>query len=220
MMKLLNTGLLALSMVGFANGALAQNAPDAPSTKLETFNGKRGTLLVRDFYHAGAFGQKVDLSTGKSAGAVAYQSSDEMFADKQGNGVIRDSYFAVNGLTIYEPGKAKTKGLQISIFKFYRSNSEDHTSFLDVDEARSLSAAISYILGAIPKMEAPASGSQELNFTTNDDFKIVASKDESAPTIYLSSGRIGGASMELENLDGLTALKTSVDNAVSWLEKQ
>jgi hypothetical protein len=173
-----------------------------PATKLEAFLGKRGLLVIRDFQESGKIEQ-----TRKS------QFSKEM---------LTDYYVMVTALTVYEPGKetASLKGLQVSMSDFrgvtkYGTGFRSGLSFVDLEEADSLSKALQYLVDLADKWKGQDVGSKEAYFTTKDDLKVLLAQTNAKPaSFYLT---IDGNSITL-SLKEISQLKMSVDIGVKLLE--
>lgn len=221
---LVGLSMLLSSSLSFAQDApAAKSADTAPSTKLGAFLGKRGTLLVRDFYQVGILSQKKDFNNADYKASKFYTSYEQMNKDRSETFVSNDATVDVTALAVYEPGneKVKVKGLQIILYKYNRSGSDKNLSFVDVEEARSLSKALDYLVDAAAKSKGQDVGSREVSFTTKDNLKVVLSQSGAKDAeVQMSSGTIGRATVSLASVDDLTQIKSAVDNGVAWLEKQ
>ena len=162
-----------------------EKQPKEPTTKLEQFLGKKGTLIVKDFYRLGKI------------------------SDNYGAEIKFDA------LVIYEPGQeiGKARGVKIEITeggKFERSNS----SFLDMDELQSLSEAISYMNDILTKWVGIEKEYTEIIFSTKGDFEIGFYQEGMRATCFSSSGYIGKASCFFKSTNDLLSIKTKIDKAI------
>jgi hypothetical protein len=199
--------LLFLPVLCSAEEAAPPDAPAArpaapPATKLEAFLGKRGFLVVRDFQDAG----KVERSH-KS------QYSTDMLSDYWVN---------VTALTVYEPGKenVRLKGLQLSLADFrnitkYGTGLRSGLSFVDLEEADSLSKALQYLLDLEGKWKGQDVGGKEAYFTTKDDFKVLLAQTADKPASYYLT--IDGNSLSFTS-EEIAALKAAVDKGMGLLK--
>lgn len=188
--------------------AIAQDKGSAvppPSTKLESFLAKRGLIFIRDIFSAG----KVERKKTDTIGGRDFTTTEY--------------WVYIAALAVYEPGheNSKIKGLQCSVVDFRGRGSSSNVSFLDLDEAESLSVALQYLIDLAAKWKGQDVGEKEVFFVTKDDFKIGFSQEKSGePRFFVSSGRIGATSLALSSVDELSQLKKLVDSGVDWLKKQ
>jgi hypothetical protein len=173
-----------------------------PATKLEAFLGKRGLLVIRDFQDAG----KVE-KTRKS------QYSAEP---------LTDYWVNVISLTVYEPGKenVRLKGLQLSLADFrnitkYGTGLRSGLSFVDLEEADSLSKALQYLLDLEGKWKGQNVGGKEAYFTTKDDFKVLLAQTADKPASFHLT--IDGNSINFSSAE-ISQLKASVDKGIELLK--
>lgn len=126
---------------------------------MEAFLGKKGELIVKDFYKlgevAGRYGSKIEFSV----------------------------------LVIYEPGKEsqRIRGLKIKVSeggRYERSN----TSFLDLEEIESLSKALEYMGELSARWKDIKKEYTEVVFSTKDDFRIGFYQTGNELTAFSSSG--------------------------------
>ena len=180
--------------------------------------------MVRDFYDTGVLSKRRDLSSNRETKKI-YVDTKEM-ADDKGDAedlIINAETITVNALAVYEPGgeKTKVKGLQFSLYKYERSGSDSNLSFVDVDEARSLSKALQYLVDASGKPKEDAIESREVKFSTRDDLVIILSQSkDGSSSAYVTSGTIGRVDIELLSVQDLNDLRDMVDKGIAWLEKQ
>jgi len=162
-----------------------------PATKLEAFLGKKGELIVKDFYKlgevAGRYGSKIEFSV----------------------------------LVIYEPGKEsqRIRGLKIEVSeggRYERSN----TSFLDLEEIESLSKALEYMGELSARWKDIKKEYTEVVFSTKDDFKIGFYQTGNELTAFSSSGYIVKASCFFSSLQDLNSVKTIVDKGLRLLSEK
>lgn len=162
-----------------------------PATKLEAFLGKKGELIVKDFYKlgevAGRYGSKIEFSV----------------------------------LVIYEPGKEsqRIRGLKIEVSeggRYERSN----TSFLDLEEIESLSKALEYMGELSARWKDIKKEYTEVVFSTKDDFRIGFYQTGNELTAFSSSGYIVKASCFFSSLQDLNSVKTIVDKGLRLLSEK
>lgn len=162
-----------------------------PATKLEAFFGKKGELIVKDFYKlgevAGRYGSKIEFSV----------------------------------LVIYEPGKEsqRIRGLKIEVSeggRYERSN----TSFLDLEEIESLSKALEYMGELSARWKDIKKEYTEVVFSTKDDFRIGFYQTGNELTAISSSGYIVKASCFFSSLQDLNSVKTIVDKGLRLLSEK
>lgn len=125
---------------------------------------------------------------------------------------------------VYEPGKEgdRVKGLRVEI-----SSEQSSASFLDLDEAKDLDAALSYMEQTEQNWKAKRPADDiEVIFTAKDDFaavmfpvsgKLSGQTSNLPDMIDLSSGRIGGARMRVP-VGSLGELHMKLRQAISTLE--
>lgn len=190
--------LLLSAPVSFAQEEkpLAAEPPAAaPATKLEAFLGKRGSLIVRNF---------------KTAGVI--------------RGDDGDSFIRVTALSVYEPGKenVKLKGLQVEISQAVgRGVWRDSLSFVDAEEAESLSKALHYLSDLTTKWKGQDVGQKEVYFKTQAELKIGINQTGAKDVmVWAIGGDFKKAQSNITAVDGLTTLKGLVDQGVAWLKTQ
>jgi len=119
-------------------------------TRLEKFLSKTGTLYIKDFYKVGTI-----KSNSKIKGTID-----------------------ISGLVIYNPGEEekRIKGLKVEIkqtnYSGYSSREEEETVFLDMDELKSLSEAIQYMIDLLNKWESTPKEYTEVIYSTIGKFKL------------------------------------------------
>ncbi len=199
--------LLLSAPVSFAQEEkpLAAEPPAAaPATKLEAFLGKRGSLIVRNFKTAGVIdGDEQRTSTGIT---------------------LRNSFITVTALSVYEPGKenVKLKGLQVEISQAVgRGVWRDSLSFVDAEEAESLSKALHYLSDLTTKWKGQDVGQKEVYFKTQAELKIGINQTGAKDVmVWAIGGDFKKAKSNITAVDGLTTLKGLVDQGVAWLKTQ
>ena len=199
--------LLLSAPVSFAQEEkpLAAEPPAAaPATKLEAFLGKRGSLIVRDFKTAGAIrGDEQRTSTGIT---------------------LHNSFITVTALSVYEPGKenVKLKGLQVEISQAVgRGVWSKSLSFVDAEEAESLSKALHYLSDLTTKWKGQDVGQKEVYFKTQAELKIGINQTGAKDVmVWAIGGDFKKAQSNITAVDGLTTLKGLVDQGVAWLKTQ
>lgn len=204
--------LLLSAPVSFAQEEkpLAAEPPAAaPATKLEAFLGKRGSLIVRNFKTAGAIdGDEQRTSTGIT---------------------LHNSFITVTALSVYEPGKenVKLKGLQVEISQAVGRDAEgmrvwrDSLSFVDAEEAESLSKALHYLSDLTTKWKGQDVGQKEVYFKTQAELKIGINQTGAKDVmVWAIGGDFKKAKSNITAVDGLTTLKGLVDQGVAWLKTQ
>ena len=199
--------LLLSAPVSFAQEEkpLAAEPPAAaPATKLEAFLGKRGSLIVRDFKRAGAIrGDEQRTSTGIT---------------------LHNSFITVTALSVYEPGKenVKLKGLQVEISQAVgRGVWSKSLSFVDAEEAESLSKALHYLSDLTTKWKGQDVGQKEVYFKTQAELKIGINQTGAKDVmVWAIGGDFKKAQSNITAVDGLTTLKGLVDQGVAWLKTQ
>lgn len=199
--------LLLSAPVSFAQEEkpLAAEPPAAaPATKLEAFLGKRGSLIVRNFKTAGVIdGDEQRTSTGIT---------------------LRNSFITVTALSVYEPGKenVKLKGLQVEISQAVgRGVWSKSLSFVDAEEAESLSKALHYLSDLTTKWKGQDVGQKEVYFKTQAELKIGINQTGAKDVmVWAIGGDFKKAKSNITAVDGLTTLKGLVDQGVAWLKTQ
>ena len=185
--------------------ATATTPQQVPSTKLEAFLSKRGVIFIRDFNNLGKIEKKKTETIGTQ------------------NFTTTEYWVTVTALAVYEPAKeaVKMKGLQCDLTDFRGRGLDTNMSFLDLDEAESLSKALGYLTELSGKWQGQNVGEKEVYFTTKDDFKVGFSQEqEKQAKAFVQSGRIGRTTIRLSSIDELTQLKSLVDSGIEWLKKQ
>ena len=199
--------LLLSAPVSFAQEEkpLAAEPPAAaPATKLEAFLGKRGSLIVRNFKTAGVIdGDEQRTSTGIT---------------------LHNSFITVTALSVYEPGKenVKLKGLQVEISQAVgRGVWSKSLSFVDAEEAESLSKALHYLSDLTTKWKGQDVGQKEVYFKTQAELKIGINQTGAKDVmVWAIGGDFKKAKSNITAVDGLTTLKGLVDQGVAWLKTQ
>lgn len=199
--------LLLSAPVSFAQEEkpLAAEPPAAaPATKLEAFLGKRGSLIVRNFKTASAIrGDEQRTSTGIT---------------------LHTSFITVTALSVYEPGKenVKLKGLQVEISQAVgRGVWSKSLSFVDAEEAESLSKALHYLSDLTTKWKGQDVGQKEVYFKTQAELKIGINQTGAKDVmVWAIGGDFKKAKSNITAVDGLTTLKGLVDQGVAWLKTQ
>lgn len=147
---------------------------------------KRGTLVVKDFYDLGAI-----------------------------NGVK----LTIEALCLYEPGQEKDRirGLRVEVSQ-YRSGlgTETHASFLDLDEAESLSQALGYLIELGTKWANTDREYTEVTFSTKDEFQIGFYQSGREQKAFASSGTVGKTSAFFD-MAKLSDVKATVDKGLALL---
>ena len=151
------------------------------------------------------------------------QTKIQSFFSKRGIMIIRDFYKAgdydgkynghivVEALIAYIPGESsKTKGLRITVAE----HKDESVSFLDMDEAESLSKALGYLIDLATKWQQDIREYSESFFVTKDDFNIGFFQTFAGQTGFASSGRIGKKTCFFNSLSDLTPIKALVDEAI------
>lgn len=199
--------LLLSAPVSFAQEEkpLAAEPPAAaPATKLEAFLGKRGSLIVRNF---------------KTAGVIR---GDEQRTSTEIT--LHNSFITVTALSVYEPGKenVKLKGLQVEISQAVgRGVWSKSLSFVDAEEAESLSKALHYLSDLTTKWKGQDVGQKEVYFKTQAELKIGINQTGAKDVmVWAIGGDFKKAQSNITAVDGLTTLKGLVDQGVAWLKTQ
>jgi len=124
----------------------------------------------------------------------------EAFLAKKGILVIKEFYdlgevsgeygskVRVDAIIVYEPGKEtqRIKGLRIEVFDGERSQA----SFLDIDEAESLSKALQYMIDLAKRWKKASRKYTEVIFSTKGGFKIGFYQSGNYQTSFVSSGYV------------------------------
>lgn len=158
------------------------------STKLEAFMSKRGRLLIKEFYKLG----KMQCQYGAKIGFEA--------------------------LVIYEPGHKEqgVRGIKVEIEEVGRLGNSN-SSFLDLEEIRSLSKALRYMLKLATKWKNINRKYTEVTFSTRGDFQIGFYQLGTTQTAFASSGYVGKASCFFYNIKDLSSVKTLIDKGMRIL---
>jgi hypothetical protein len=177
-------------------GGTNKESPTDNNVKLKSFLSKKGIMYIKDFYYIGSF-------TGK------YGKMD------------------VQAAIMYQPNKdiekiEKIRGILINIEG--GSNQYDkHQSVLDLDEAESVSKAISYMIEEYLKRQALTSSDiksdyNEVVFVTKDEFKVGFYQRKDSLQAFASSGDISKASCFF-SVGGLGELKRYIDEGIISAKK-
>jgi|SRR4030042_2562661 hypothetical protein len=160
-----------------------------PATKLEQFLSKKGRLYLKDF---------------SDAGSVSGQYGTNI---------------SIKALIVYEPGKEieKLRGLKVEVYEGGRLE-KSNTSFLDIDEAESLSKAIDYMVNLFNKFKDTNREYTEVIFSTKGDFKVGFYQKGSSFTAFASSGYIRETSCFLP-IESLGQLKAVIDKGIMLAKK-
>ncbi len=156
-----------------------------PATKLEQFFSKKGRLYLKDFF---------------DAGSVSGQYGTNI---------------SIKALIVYEPGKEmeKLRGLKVEVYEGGRLE-KSNTSFLDIDEAESLSKAIEYMINLFGKFKETNREYTEIIFSTKGEFKVGFYQKGTSFTAFASSGYIREASCFLP-IESLPQLKSVIDKGIA-----
>lgn len=185
--------------------ATAIKSPVAPVTKLETLLRKKGLLVIRNSQEAGEIEK-----TSKS------ETSDKPRIDYT---------ITVTSETVYELGKENSvvKGLEVSLLDFGDVTSDDPTpkgdvavSFVDIEEADSLSQAIQSLIDLEAKWRGQDVGSKEATFATRSDLKILLSQANADQSLIVLRN---GDCLLFLNVDQLKQLKINIDKGINLLNK-
>ncbi len=166
------------------------NEKREPATKIEQFLSKKGRLYLKDFFNAGTV-------SGNHATSIS-----------------------VKALIIYEPGKdaQKIRGLKIEVYESGGRLEKSNSSFLDIDEAESLSKAIEYMINLIDKFKNSYREYTEVIFSTKGEFEVGFYQKDSAFTAFVSSGYISKVTCFLP-VESLLQLKSVIDDGLSMAKK-
>jgi len=193
MRKILVVVLCAIILMPSITSAQVKKEGKArgPATKLEAFISKKGKLIVKDFYELGEI-------------AGSYGSKIELKA-----------------LIIYEPGREsqKIRGLKIDVSgggRYEHSN----TSFLDLEEIKSLSKAIEYMVGLSAKWAGINKEYTEVIFSTKGDFDIGFWQKGTEQRAFSSSGYIGKATCYFSSMQDLSSVKAIADKGLKLLNEK
>ena len=138
---------------------------------------------------------------------------------------VTDGFCEFGPLIAFEPTKesSRLKGLRIAINSTYiRENAysrpEKGESFLDIDEAKDLDNAMSFMVQTEDtwKLQRPTDDI-EVTFTSKDDFEAVLFPGTGGDTLLFKNGRIGGAGVYLP-VRLLGEAQTKLRNSIATLE--
>jgi hypothetical protein len=134
-------------------------------------------------------------------------------------------FCAMGPVIAFEPGKEgeRLKGVRIGVTSVYEiqnqfSRPEEGSSFLDLDEARDLDSAMSYMAQTAEGWKSkPPSDDIEVTFTSKDDFTAALLPNRGETTLLFQSGRIGKASVSLP-ASLLQEAQTQLHHAIQTLD--
>jgi hypothetical protein len=172
-----------------ATAQTSSTTSTTPSTKLEAFLSKHGTVIIKEFYDLGCISG------------------------------LYDATITCKAIVLYEPGKeaSKIKGMRIDVTeggKYGKSSS----SFLDYDEITALSNGIDYMVGVAKKWENTSKTYTEVKFTTAGDFNAGFYQKDVKATAFCSSGKYTEANCFLNSPQELIEFKKMVDAALETLK--
>ncbi len=186
--------LLLAFYIGHISSAQSTRAQSVESsenstTKLEAFMARKGTLSVKELYKVG--------------GVLGRRNSSAM----------------VRTLVMYEPGMEDeaTKGIQVEVDSG-KEYSSSNISFLDMEEVKSLSAALKYMLILAAKWGTTDRYYTEINFRTKGGLNVGFVQDGTKQTGFIQSGNVGPETCYLGDIIELGTLKEKVDKAVERLK--
>jgi len=132
-------------------------AADIQRTKLESFLGRKGSILIKVFHDLGAL-------------SGTYASGLEL-----------------STLRLFEPGNEQncTEGIQILVRPGDRE--QGHTSFLDLDEVESLIAGLAYMTSCIAQSQGYRGDYTEMIFSTRGDFSVGFYLDQGKAQAFVKS---------------------------------
>ena len=166
----------------------------------------------------------------KSAEPAQPGTKLEAFLGRHGRLIVKDFYdlgqlssmghVQMEGLVIYEPGSSdKIKGLRVEVTES-SSLERSNTSFIDLDELKSLSDAISYISDLSKKWQGQSHEPYtEIVYSSKGEFDLGFYQKGTKSSAFVSSGSIGKATAFLKTAD-LDRLKSMVDQAISLLNSK
>ncbi len=193
MKKIIITVLCALTLIPLVASAQVKEKGNAkePATKLEAFLAKKGKLLIKDFYELGGV------------------------AGRYGAKIKLDA------VVLYEPGQEsqRIRGIRVEVNgggKYERSD----TSFLDLEEIKSLSKAIEYMLNLSKKWKGTNREYTEVVFSTKGDFKIGFYQRGTETGAFSSSGYVGQVTCFFTSPRDLISVKDIVDRGLKLLSEK
>lgn len=178
----------------------AETAKEEDTTKLKTFLGNKGILLICD---------------AQLAGTVKGPEGEY-------------SFLGISALSVYQPGKEaiKIKGIRCDMYRAKGYGlSDDKSCMIDLDEAESLSNALKYLIdlaGTLKDQPLGKDDERRAVFMTKDDFSVGVTKSGTDGVIvpFVSIGGIASVRIDFKSVDTFTVMKTTVDKAIEWLTKQ
>jgi len=111
----------------------------------------------------------------------------------------------------------KQRGLEIEVYGGGRLE-KANSSFLDVDEADSLSKALDYMINLLNKFKDENREYTEVIFATKDEFKVGFYQKGSSFTVFASSGYNREATCFLPT-KSLADLKNVIDKGLALAKK-
>lgn len=178
------------------NGTRKESSTDN-DVKLKTFMSKKGVMYIKDYYFKG--------------------------------GILGEwgSNINVQAIIGYTPNKdvnkiEKVRGIIIEVDGGGRLNIT-HKSYLDIDEAESVSKALSYMIEELNNRLAQTSiemksDYNEVIFITKDEFKVGFYQDKKSLRAFAGSGSIGSATCFFKQ-GGLVKLKNYIDEGIISAKK-
>jgi hypothetical protein len=179
---------------------------------------------------AGCSSGQSPSSAQKPAEAPQPSTKLEAFLGKHGRLIIKDFYdlgqissagrVHMDGLVIYEPGSPdKIKGLRVEVTES-GSLERSNTSFIDLDELKSLSDAIAYVSDISKKWQGQSHDPYtEIIYSSKGEFEVGFYQQGTKSNAFVSSGSIGKVNAFLKTAD-LDRLKNMVDQAISVLNSK
>ncbi len=168
--------------------AMLDKKNQGPSTQLEGFLAKKGSLLVKEYFNIG----QLNGSHGATMDFTA--------------------------LVFYSPGQgdASLKGLKVEI-KDNAEYEKTSSALLDVDELESLSKAIGYIFNLLAQWEMQSKENAEIVFSTKGDFNVGAYQIESRQAAFASVGSYDSVYCFFPKLADLNELRKVTESAIALL---
>jgi len=170
---------------------MLEKKKQGPATQLEAFLAKKGSLIIKDFYHLGNY---------------------------QGN---HSSQMAFTALVFSSPGAemALSKGLRIEITENIQYE-KTSSAMLDVDELESLKGAVEYILRILPDWRNQTKEYAEIIFSTKGDFNIGVYQKGNNQAAFASVGSYDTLHCFFLKITDLNIIKSITEKAISLLQSK
>lgn len=127
-----------------------------------------------------------------------------------------------DAVVFYEPGKEENRirGLKIEITEYRSYGESSESSFLDMEELKSLSEALTYMSTLKEKWKDETKEYTEVIFETKGNFKSGFIKQEKEVYAFTKAGYGDGVNSFFKATDDLLKIKNKIDDGIKLLKEK